>query len=251
MKFSTVTRSLSTPSPLVLDGGVVMRVKDTLGGHSRRVEGAWTVLRSCGLRARWCYWLFWMWSQDDVYYLRRLCRPGLVDLRSGRHQRRLWGRYLRVDVATEEPTSFELRVSAIDQHEVMAEAVVSDQSQEMSMASPRINSPVERDGATSPCWHANQLWGLIALGRIVLHRLIWLVQMIGEYSRIGCEVWRYCWEHKLAYHAITILGPVVAAVVLVIGVAQGGARKVKLVNSLVEPLGSPVQQRVIVAAQSR
>ncbi|KAL4351562.1 hypothetical protein GQ457_06G013110 [Hibiscus cannabinus] len=106
----------------------------------------------------------------------------------------LWGKYLRVDAATEEPTSFErahilietslrgridevvevaslgimfqivvqeaelVQISAIEQRGVVDGADLSEQSQEASVASPQKNSLVEQVGDDSPHWHANQLW---------------------------------------------------------------------------------------------
>ncbi|KAK8516320.1 hypothetical protein V6N12_068928 [Hibiscus sabdariffa] len=57
-------------------------------------------------------------------------------------------------------------------------------------------------------------------------------------------------EHGVVFPAGAILGSVGAAVALVIGSVKDSARKVKSVNSLVEALGSPAQQRVLVAARS-
>ncbi|KAL4280692.1 hypothetical protein GQ457_03G015910 [Hibiscus cannabinus] len=106
----------------------------------------------------------------------------------------LWGKYLCVDAATEEPASFErarilietsvkgridevvkvaslgtmflivvqeaelVRVPVVEQRGVVDGASLSEQSQEASVASPRKNSPVKQVGDDSPNWHANQLW---------------------------------------------------------------------------------------------
>ncbi|KAK8494395.1 hypothetical protein V6N11_021645 [Hibiscus sabdariffa] len=50
---------------------------------------------------------------------------------------------------------------------------------------------------------------------------------------------------------LVLVGYAEAAVVPVVGTAKGGDRKVKSVNSLVEALGSPAQQRVITATSSK
>ncbi|KAK8510101.1 hypothetical protein V6N12_007978 [Hibiscus sabdariffa] len=106
----------------------------------------------------------------------------------------LWGKYLRVDAATEESTSFErarilietsvrgridevvevaslgtmflivvqeaelVRVPVVEQRGVTDGAALSEQSQEASVASPRKNFLVEQVGDDSSYWHANQLW---------------------------------------------------------------------------------------------
>ncbi|KAK8513138.1 hypothetical protein V6N12_037630 [Hibiscus sabdariffa] len=46
-------------------------------------------------------------------------------------------------------------------------------------------------------------------------------------------------EHRVVSHAVTILGADGVVVALVIRFAQGGAKKVKSVNSLVDALGLP------------
>ncbi|KAK9030746.1 hypothetical protein V6N11_032159 [Hibiscus sabdariffa] len=107
---------------------------------------------------------------------------------------RLWGMYLWVGAATEEPTSFEracilietsvrgridevveveslgtmfpvvvqkaelVQVPAVDQCGVVDGAALSEHLHEASVASPRKNSPVKQVGDDSPHWHVNQLW---------------------------------------------------------------------------------------------
>ncbi|KAK8540090.1 hypothetical protein V6N12_046383 [Hibiscus sabdariffa] len=64
-----------------------------------------------------------------------------------------------------------------------AEAVVSKQSQEVSVASPREESSVRQVGATSPRWHANQLWGIDNTGRDCVGSLI----VAGVNERVVCD----------------------------------------------------------------
>ncbi|KAK9033432.1 hypothetical protein V6N11_018465 [Hibiscus sabdariffa] len=166
----------------------------------------------------------------------------------------LWGKYLRVDAAMEELTSFErarilietsvrgridevvevaslgtmfpivvqeaelARVPTVEQRGVVDGAALTEQSQESSMASPRKNSSVEQ--VVGDCESAEKY------GRVV--------GVNGE----GAP-------------STAVLGLVGAAVTPVIGSAHGGARKVKSVNTLVEALGSPAQKRVIDAARTR
>ncbi|KAK8562328.1 hypothetical protein V6N12_010412 [Hibiscus sabdariffa] len=169
---------------------------------------------------------------------------------------------------------------------------------EVSVASPRVNSSVERDGVVSPCWHANQLWGTNGVGKDCAAS----AELVGAIERVVCDHEGVCsesdldfatvgvrlgegldivqvpvfvaerdshvfntlgnaresvekpgvvvGEYRVVSHAVTILGSVGAVVVLVIGPVHGGSRKVKSVNSLVEALGSPAQQDVIVVARS-
>ncbi|KAL4376869.1 hypothetical protein GQ457_02G028520 [Hibiscus cannabinus] len=106
----------------------------------------------------------------------------------------LWGKYLWVDAATKEPTSFErariliktsvrgridevvevaslgtmflivvqevefVRVPAVEQRGVVDGSTLSEKSQKTSVASPRKNSLAEQVGDDSPHWHVNQLW---------------------------------------------------------------------------------------------
>ncbi|KAK9044701.1 hypothetical protein V6N11_058595 [Hibiscus sabdariffa] len=160
------------PLAPILDGFAATWVEDTMGGQSLCVEGVIDEVKLAAL---------------ETCTLGRFCRPGLAALRNGRH------RWMYPIVVQEAELVW---VPAIEQHKVVAEAILSDQSQET-----------------------------------VKHGVV-----------IG--------EHRVASPAITILGPTGAAMAPIIGSAQGGARKVKSVNSLVEALGSPAQQRVITAARS-
>ncbi|KAK8564800.1 hypothetical protein V6N12_058382 [Hibiscus sabdariffa] len=178
--------------------------------------------------------------------------------------------YLQVDAAMEEPTSFEwahILIETfvrrqIDERDVVGGAALSKQSQEVSVASPRKNSPVEQDGDDSPCWHANQLWGIESAGKGRGASMV----VAGASDRVVCDCGGFCSEGDVDFalmgirsrEGLDIVQPSVsvaewallATVAPVIWFAHGGARKVKSVNTLVEALGSPVEKRVIVVARS-
>ncbi|KAK8985099.1 hypothetical protein V6N11_076790 [Hibiscus sabdariffa] len=78
----------------------------------------------------------------------------------------LWGNYLPVE-----------------QCEVVADAVLRDRSQEVSVVSPHSHSSGERDGVISPCWHANQLWGLDSAGKDCAAS----AELVGAIERVVCD----------------------------------------------------------------
>ncbi|KAK8979250.1 hypothetical protein V6N11_000402 [Hibiscus sabdariffa] len=205
--------------------------KGAVGGQSRRVDGVidkekLSVLETCTLgwvkEAVLMRVLAKEMAVAGVSCLRMSYRHGLTILRNGQRRRSthpgvlgylsvasqltygrkdhsvtllgLWGKYLRVDAATEESTSFErarilietsvrgridevvevaslgtmflivvqeaelVRVPVVEQRGVTDGAALSEQSQEASVASPRKNFLVEQVGDDSSYWHANQLW---------------------------------------------------------------------------------------------
>ncbi|KAK8525409.1 hypothetical protein V6N12_014101 [Hibiscus sabdariffa] len=246
-----------------------------LRGQSRRVDGVidvekLSVLETCALG----------WVKEAV---------SMRVLTKEMDATRLWGKYLRVDVATEEPTSFErahilietsvrgridevvevaslgtmfsivvqeaelVRVLAIDQYGVEDGAALSEQSQEASVASPRKNSLVEQRGRCGFCFYEIRS----GEGLDIVHPLVSIV----ERDSLGVKVVGDCESTEKYGHVVglngvgtpstTVLGLAGAAAAPVIGSAHRGARKVKSVNILVEALGSPAQNRVIAAARSR
>ncbi|KAK8499745.1 hypothetical protein V6N12_073010 [Hibiscus sabdariffa] len=204
----------------------------------------------------------------------------------------LWGKYLRVDAATEEPTSFErahilietsvrgridevvevaslgtmfpivvkedklVRVPAVEQRDVVDGAALSEQSQEVSVASPRKNSPVEHGGDDLPHWHTNHLWEIESArkGRgasmvVGAEHVSLGVKVVGDCESAE-KYGRVVGENSEGAPSTAFLGLVGAAAAPIIGSAHGGARKVKSGNTLVEALGSPAQKHVITAARS-
>ncbi|KAK9042333.1 hypothetical protein V6N11_017410 [Hibiscus sabdariffa] len=115
-----------------------------------------------------------------------------------------------------------VRVLAVEQREVLEEAALSKQSQELW----GIDS-VERD--------------LAVVSMVVLGTLASWLQ--SQAVRLG--------NYGVASPKLAIEECVGVAVAPVIGVAQGGVRKVNSVNSLVEALGSPAHQCTIIVARSR
>ncbi|KAK8578832.1 hypothetical protein V6N12_069176 [Hibiscus sabdariffa] len=101
-----------------------------------------------------------------------------------------------------------VRVPAVEQCSFFDGTTLGEHSQEASMTSPWVNSPVEHDRAVADCDS--------------LEESVRVIGVNGESSS-----------------STTIVGLVGATVAPVIGTAQGGARKVKSVNTLVEDLGSP------------
>ncbi|KAK8600558.1 hypothetical protein V6N12_050411 [Hibiscus sabdariffa] len=77
------------------------------------------------------------------------------------------------------------------------------------------------------------------------------VQVLGHSCATGAKSGSATREFGSIYPETAVVGFVGAVVASVIGVAQGGAWKEKSMNSLVEALGSPAQQHVIVVARSR
>ncbi|KAK8498946.1 hypothetical protein V6N12_046887 [Hibiscus sabdariffa] len=167
---------------------------------------------------------------------------------------------------------------------------ISAQGKEVGVVSPGFRSSGQKDMALSPCWHANPLWGVDHTGRdcAVSAELVgatervvcdhggvcsadavldvtagdrsWEglefvhtpVSVVLEGSLRGCrEAWSESRRECHFISAVTILGSNGAAVAPVLGSTQGGPRKVKLVNYLVEALGSPTEQCATNAARTR
>ncbi|KAK9020582.1 hypothetical protein V6N11_010602 [Hibiscus sabdariffa] len=106
----------------------------------------------------------------------------------------LWGSYIRVDAATEEPSSFErarvlletlflgridevvqftiqgsvyvvviqeaelVRVPIVEDRDVESESEMGEKPNEVSVASPQVHEPSNQVRVPSPCWCVNQLW---------------------------------------------------------------------------------------------
>ncbi|KAK9033586.1 hypothetical protein V6N11_049773 [Hibiscus sabdariffa] len=126
-------------------------------------------------------------------------------------------------------------------------------SQEVSVESPRAHSSTKRDVVVSPYWHANQLWetydcaasdelGLdieqvpVSVAERDSHVVNTLGNTHASVEKSGVVLGKHGVVPQVAF-----LGSAGASMVLVIGSVQGGARKDKSVNSLVEALGLSAQ----------
>ncbi|KAK8507687.1 hypothetical protein V6N12_067020 [Hibiscus sabdariffa] len=138
-----------------------------------------------------------------------------------------------------------VRVPIVEQREVLIEAAVSEHSQELwgidSAGRDRSGSLIV--AGENECVVHNR-GGVRSAGDVEC-------ASVGIRSREGSDSEQRQVSVPNGDYLSALVGCVGAAVAPVIGVAQGGARKVKFVNSLVEALGSPVQQRVIVATHCK
>ncbi|KAK8990828.1 hypothetical protein V6N11_028788 [Hibiscus sabdariffa] len=172
----------------------------------------------------------------------------------------LWGKYLRVDAATEEPTSFErARILIGTSMRGRIDDVVE-------VACLGTKFPIVLQEAELVRVQAVEQRGVVdgAALRIRSREGLDIVRpsvFIAEHDSLGVKVVGDC-ESAEKYGRVVgmngegapstaVLGLVRATAAPVIGSAHRGARKVKSVNTLVEALGLPTQKRVTAATRSR
>ncbi|KAL4303994.1 hypothetical protein GQ457_10G007720 [Hibiscus cannabinus] len=157
----------------------------------------------------------------------------------------LWDKYLRVDAATEEPTSFERARILIDT------SVRGRIDEVVEVASLGTMFPIV-DLVRVPAVEIRSWEGLdiVHPSVSIAERDSLGVKVVGDCESAEKYVCVVCVNGEGAPLTV-VLGLAGAAATPVIGSAHGGARKVKSVNTLVEALGSPAQKRVITAGTSR